>query len=175
MHRHGARWPARTGLADCHPSSLRRRTALSTKWALRCRQRVSASDRKCEHVAIATAVPVGVEQGRVPIREPYLEPPCLLFAPAVRYSEATREAAVDKFELSGQNCIESPLSRTRNKIQVERGVHSTNRCPRRRWSCTKTQRPVQFEITPAARDVVGKWIRTAALKSDDYLIRFAKL
>ena len=33
----------------------------------------------------------------------------------------------------------------------------------------KTQRPVQFEITPAARDAVGKWIRAAALRSDDYL------
>jgi len=33
----------------------------------------------------------------------------------------------------------------------------------------KTQRLVQFEITPAARDAVGKWIKTAALKSDDYL------
>ena len=33
----------------------------------------------------------------------------------------------------------------------------------------KTQRPVQFEITPAARDAAAQWIRTAALKSDDYL------
>ena len=33
----------------------------------------------------------------------------------------------------------------------------------------KTQRPVQFEITPAARDAVHKWIRSASLKSDDYL------
>ena len=33
----------------------------------------------------------------------------------------------------------------------------------------KTQRPVQFEITPATRDAVQKWIQLAALKSDDYL------
>ena len=33
----------------------------------------------------------------------------------------------------------------------------------------KTQRPVQFEITPATRDSVQKWIKLAALKSDDYL------
>jgi site-specific recombinase XerC len=33
----------------------------------------------------------------------------------------------------------------------------------------KSQRPVQFEITPAAREAVQKWIKTAALKSDDFL------
>src|SRR5450631_1730767 len=33
----------------------------------------------------------------------------------------------------------------------------------------KTQRPVQFEITPAARDAVQKWIKQAGLKSDDFL------
>jgi len=33
----------------------------------------------------------------------------------------------------------------------------------------KTQRPVQFEITPAARDAVQKWIKAAGLKSDDFL------
>jgi integrase len=33
----------------------------------------------------------------------------------------------------------------------------------------KTQRPVQFEITPAARDAVQKWIKTMGLKSDDFL------
>ena len=30
----------------------------------------------------------------------------------------------------------------------------------------KTQRPVQFKITPAARDAVQKWIKTAGLKPD---------
>ena len=30
----------------------------------------------------------------------------------------------------------------------------------------KTQRPVQFEITPATRDAVQKWIKRAGLKSD---------
>ena len=33
----------------------------------------------------------------------------------------------------------------------------------------KTQRPVQFEITPATRDAVQKWIKLAALKSDAFL------
>ena len=33
----------------------------------------------------------------------------------------------------------------------------------------KTQRPVQFEIAPAARDAVQKWINTTGLKSDDFL------
>ena len=33
----------------------------------------------------------------------------------------------------------------------------------------KTQRPVQFEITPATRDAVQKWIKLAALKSDEFL------
>jgi integrase len=32
----------------------------------------------------------------------------------------------------------------------------------------KTQRPVQFEITPATRDAVQKWIKQAELKSDDF-------
>lgn len=33
----------------------------------------------------------------------------------------------------------------------------------------KTQRPVQFEITPAARDAVQSWIKLAGLKSEDFL------
>ncbi len=33
----------------------------------------------------------------------------------------------------------------------------------------KTQRPVQFEITPATREAVQSWIKLAGLKSDDYL------
>lgn len=33
----------------------------------------------------------------------------------------------------------------------------------------KTQRPVQFEITPATRDAVQAWIKLAELKSDDFL------
>jgi len=33
----------------------------------------------------------------------------------------------------------------------------------------KTQRPVQFEITAATRDAVQKWIKQAALKSEDFL------
>ena len=33
----------------------------------------------------------------------------------------------------------------------------------------KTKRPVQFEITPTTRDAVQKWIKLAALKSDEFL------
>jgi integrase len=33
----------------------------------------------------------------------------------------------------------------------------------------KTQRPVQYEITPAARDAVQAWIKVAGLKPEDYL------
>ena len=33
----------------------------------------------------------------------------------------------------------------------------------------KTQRPVQFEITPATREAVQAWIKLAGLKSDDFL------
>ena len=33
----------------------------------------------------------------------------------------------------------------------------------------KTQRPVQFEITPGTREIVEKWIKQAGLKSDDFL------
>src|SRR5450755_503431 len=33
----------------------------------------------------------------------------------------------------------------------------------------KTQRPVQFEITPATGDAVQKWIKQAGLRSDDFV------
>lgn len=33
----------------------------------------------------------------------------------------------------------------------------------------KTQRPVQFEITPATREAVQKWIKHAMLRSEDFL------
>jgi integrase len=33
----------------------------------------------------------------------------------------------------------------------------------------KTQRPVQFEITPATREALQAWIQQSALKSDDFL------
>ncbi len=33
----------------------------------------------------------------------------------------------------------------------------------------KTQRPVQFEITPATREALQKWIKHAGLKSEDFL------
>ena len=32
-----------------------------------------------------------------------------------------------------------------------------------------TQRPVQFEITPATRDALQAWIKQAGLKSDDFI------
>ena len=33
----------------------------------------------------------------------------------------------------------------------------------------KTQRPVQFEIAPSTREAVEAWIKSAALRADDYL------
>jgi integrase len=33
----------------------------------------------------------------------------------------------------------------------------------------KTQRPVQFEITPATREALQAWIKQSALKSEDFL------
>ena len=33
----------------------------------------------------------------------------------------------------------------------------------------KTQRPVQFEITPATREALQKWIKPAQLRSEDFL------
>jgi integrase len=33
----------------------------------------------------------------------------------------------------------------------------------------KTQRPIQFEITPATRDALRSWIKQAGLKSDDFI------
>jgi len=33
----------------------------------------------------------------------------------------------------------------------------------------KTQRPVQFELTPATREAVQKWIKQAGLKSEDFV------
>src|SRR5436309_4654870 len=34
----------------------------------------------------------------------------------------------------------------------------------------KTQRPVQFEITPPTREVLTAWIKEAGLKSDNYRV-----
>jgi hypothetical protein len=33
----------------------------------------------------------------------------------------------------------------------------------------KTERPVQFEITPATREAVQAWIKQAGLRSEDFL------
>ena len=35
----------------------------------------------------------------------------------------------------------------------------------------KTQRPVQFEITPVMREAVQKWIKQAQLKSEDFVFQ----
>src|SRR5664279_2999749 len=35
----------------------------------------------------------------------------------------------------------------------------------------KTERPVQFEITPATREAGQKWIKHAGLKSDDFVFQ----
>lgn len=41
---------------------------------------------------------------------------------------------------------------------------------RKQRSCsTRSQRPVQFEITAATRDAVQKWIKQAGLRSKDFL------
>ncbi len=41
---------------------------------------------------------------------------------------------------------------------------------RGRWSCsTRLSAPFEFEITPATRDAVQKWIKQAGLGSDDFL------
>lgn len=49
---------------------------------------------------------------------------------------------------------------------VCRGDHVT---PRAIIVQRKTRRPVQFEVTEGTREAVEAWIRTAALRSDDYL------
>jgi len=37
------------------------------------------------------------------------------------------------------------------------------------WNQQKTQRPVQFEITPPTREALEAWIKLAGLKSDSFL------
>jgi len=55
------------------------------------------------------------------------------------------------------------------------GANSTGRChgdqvaPRAIVMQHKTQRPVQFEITPATRDALQAWIKQAGLKPKDFL------
>jgi hypothetical protein len=34
----------------------------------------------------------------------------------------------------------------------------------------KTQRPVQFEIAPATREAMQKWIKQVGLRSDDFVL-----
>ena len=55
------------------------------------------------------------------------------------------------------------------KLRVRDVCHGDGVASRATVLQQKTQRPVQFEISPATRDVVEAWIRKAGLKSDDYL------
>jgi hypothetical protein len=51
---------------------------------------------------------------------------------------------------------------------AEQGRHSDNFCGVIVLQ-QKTQRPVQFEMTPSTREAVEAWIKSAALRADDYL------
>jgi len=55
------------------------------------------------------------------------------------------------------------------KLRVRDVCHGDRVASRATVLQQKTQRPVQFEISPAARDAVEAWIRKASLKFDDYL------
>jgi len=55
------------------------------------------------------------------------------------------------------------------KLRVRDVCHGERVASRATVLQQKTQRPVQFEISPAARDAVEAWIRTAGLRPDDYL------
>ncbi len=54
-------------------------------------------------------------------------------------------------------------------LKVRDISHGEQIAPRAIVQQRKTGRPVQFEITPVARQAVKEWIRQAELKSDDYL------
>jgi integrase len=54
-------------------------------------------------------------------------------------------------------------------LRVRDLQHGGQLAPRAIITQHKTGRPVQFEITPPARDAVLAWIREAGLKSEDYL------
>ena len=54
-------------------------------------------------------------------------------------------------------------------LRVRDICHGEQVAPRAVVMQHKTQRPVQFEITPATREAVQKWIKQAELKSEDFL------
>ncbi len=55
------------------------------------------------------------------------------------------------------------------KLRVRDICHGDQIAPRAIILQQKTQRPVQFEITPSTREAVVAWIKQAKLKSEDYL------
>ena len=56
-----------------------------------------------------------------------------------------------------------------SKLRVRDICHGDQIAPRAIIMQQKTQRPVQFEITPSTREAVGAWIKQAKLRSEDYL------
>jgi hypothetical protein len=55
------------------------------------------------------------------------------------------------------------------KLRVRDICHGDQIAPRAIIMQHKTQRPVQFEITPSTREAVVAWIKLATLKSEEYL------
>ena len=53
-------------------------------------------------------------------------------------------------------------------LRVRDICHGEQVAPRAVVMQHKTQRPVQFEITPATREALQKWIKHAGLKSEDF-------
>ena len=56
-----------------------------------------------------------------------------------------------------------------SKLRVRDICHGDQIAPRAIIMQQKTQRPVQFEITPSTREALGTWIKQAKLRSEDYL------
>ena len=54
-------------------------------------------------------------------------------------------------------------------LRVHDVVQGSRVAPRAIVMQKKTQRPVQFEITPVTRDAVQKWIKQEGLRSEDFL------
>ncbi len=55
------------------------------------------------------------------------------------------------------------------RLRVRDICHGDQISPRATIMQQKTQRPVQFEITPTTRDALSTWMKEAKLKSDDHL------
>jgi site-specific recombinase XerC len=55
------------------------------------------------------------------------------------------------------------------KLKVRDVCHGEQVAARAIVMQQKTQRPVQFEITPATRDAVQAWIKQAGLRTEDFL------